>query len=166
MLFFFLPVFPVFHREISSQDRLATTIADSVDLCRPCFAGSSSLWATARIALWLLRSGSYTSPLTYNRCSSTANFLATATTARPSRFFLRAQAHQIIPSMSRPANPYDNASCESFMKTLKREEIYANRYEDLGHMRVHIEDHRAVLQSAAAALGVGLPPSGRIRTAN
>ena len=36
------------------------------------------------------------------------------------------QAHQMIPSMSRPANPYDNASCESFMKTLKREEIYAN----------------------------------------
>ena len=27
--------------------------------------------------------------------------------------------HQMIPSMSRPANPYDNASCESFMKTLK-----------------------------------------------
>ena len=25
---------------------------------------------------------------------------------------------------SRPANPYDNASCESFIKTLKREEIY------------------------------------------
>jgi transposase InsO family protein len=36
------------------------------------------------------------------------------------------QQHQMIPSMSRPANPYDNASCESFMKTLKREEIYAN----------------------------------------
>jgi len=31
--------------------------------------------------------------------------------------------HGMIPSMSRPANPYDNASCESFMKTLKREEI-------------------------------------------
>jgi putative transposase len=46
--------------------------------------------------------------------------------------------HQ-IPSMSRPANPYDNASCESFIKTLKREEIYANRYQDLGHMRVNIE---------------------------
>ena len=29
--------------------------------------------------------------------------------------------HQMIPSMSRPANPYDNASCESFIKTLKRE---------------------------------------------
>ena len=48
--------------------------------------------------------------------------------------------HQMIPSMSRPANPYDNASCESFMKTLKREEIYANRYKNLGHMRVNIEE--------------------------
>jgi transposase InsO family protein len=48
--------------------------------------------------------------------------------------------HQMIPSMSRPANPYDNASCESFIKTLKREEIYANQYEDLGRMRVNIEE--------------------------
>ena len=48
-------------------------------------------------------------------------------------------AHQIIPSMSRPANPYDNASCESFMKTLKREEIYANDYVDLEHLRRNIE---------------------------
>ena len=29
--------------------------------------------------------------------------------------------HGILPSMSRPANPYDNAFCESFIKTLKRE---------------------------------------------
>jgi len=49
------------------------------------------------------------------------------------------QQHQIIPSMSRPANPYDNASCESFMKTLKREEIYANDYRDLEHLRANIE---------------------------
>src|SRR5579871_4223352 len=28
----------------------------------------------------------------------------------------------MVPSMSRPANPYDNAFCESFMKTLKQEE--------------------------------------------
>ena len=47
--------------------------------------------------------------------------------------------HQMIPSMSRPANPYDNASCESFMKTLKREEIYANDYVDLEHLRNNIE---------------------------
>jgi transposase InsO family protein len=49
------------------------------------------------------------------------------------------QAHQMMPSMSRPANPYDNASCESFMKTLKREEIYANDYVDLEHLRRNIE---------------------------
>ena len=46
----------------------------------------------------------------------------------------------IVASMSRPANPYDNASCESFMKTLKREEIYANRYENLEQLRTNIEE--------------------------
>jgi transposase InsO family protein len=50
------------------------------------------------------------------------------------------EKHQILPSMSRPANPYDNASCESFFKTLKREEIYANQYTDLDHLRSHMED--------------------------
>jgi transposase InsO family protein len=49
------------------------------------------------------------------------------------------QQHQMIPSMSRPANPYDNASCESFMKTLKREEIHANEYRNLTHLRANIE---------------------------
>src|SRR5215831_13929382 len=48
------------------------------------------------------------------------------------------QKHQMIPSMSRPANPYDNASCESFLKTLKREEIYAHDYQDLEHLRVNL----------------------------
>ena len=46
--------------------------------------------------------------------------------------------HAMIPSMSRPANPYDNASCESFMKTLKREEIYASEYRDLDHLRENL----------------------------
>jgi len=62
--------------------------------------------------------------------------------------------HQMIPSMSRPANPYDNASCESFLKTLKREEISATTYRDLGHLRSNIEGfieqyyNRARLHSA------------------
>jgi len=47
--------------------------------------------------------------------------------------------YQMIPSMSRPANPYDNASCESFMKTLKQEEIYVNQYGDLEELRSNIE---------------------------
>jgi putative transposase len=46
--------------------------------------------------------------------------------------------HGMVPSMSRPANPYDNASCESFIKTLKREEIDANEYRDLDHLRGNI----------------------------
>jgi hypothetical protein len=49
------------------------------------------------------------------------------------------QRQQMVPSMSRPANPYDNASCESFLKTLKREEIYANEYRDLDHLCANIE---------------------------
>ena len=48
--------------------------------------------------------------------------------------------HEMVPSMSRPVNPYDNASCESFIKTLKREEIYVNEYEDLEQLRNHIEE--------------------------
>jgi hypothetical protein len=50
------------------------------------------------------------------------------------------EKYVMVPSMSRPANPYDNASCESLMKTLKREEIYANRYEDLKHLRSNVEE--------------------------
>ncbi len=42
--------------------------------------------------------------------------------------------------MSRPANPYDNASCESFMKTLKREEVYATEYRDIEHLRLNVEE--------------------------
>jgi hypothetical protein len=46
----------------------------------------------------------------------------------------------MIPSMSRPANLYDNANCESFIKILKREEIYARRYDNLEHLRANIEE--------------------------
>jgi putative transposase len=53
-------------------------------------------------------------------------------------YVLVLRRHHMIPSMSRPANPYDNASCESFMKTLKQEEIYANQYRDLDHLRANI----------------------------
>ncbi len=42
--------------------------------------------------------------------------------------------------MSRPANPYDNATCESFMKTLKQEEIYCRDYRDLPDLASHVEE--------------------------
>lgn len=42
-------------------------------------------------------------------------------------------------SMSRAGNPYDNATCESFIKTLKVEEIYAREYCDLEDLRTHLQ---------------------------
>jgi len=39
--------------------------------------------------------------------------------------------HGMRGSMSRCGNPYDNAYAESFMKTLKYEEVYRNEYADL-----------------------------------
>lgn len=47
-------------------------------------------------------------------------------------------ANQIRISMSRKANPWDNAACESFMKTLKYEEVYRNEYRDLAEARAAI----------------------------
>lgn len=43
--------------------------------------------------------------------------------------------HAIMSSMSRPANPYDNAKAESFMKTLKQEEVDGSTYRDVQHAR-------------------------------
>lgn len=39
--------------------------------------------------------------------------------------------HSITISMSRKGNPYDNAQCERFMRTLKYEEVYLSEYETL-----------------------------------
>jgi transposase InsO family protein len=49
-------------------------------------------------------------------------------------------ASRMMPSMSRPGNPYDNAFCESFMKTLKQEEIYCNQYADFEELSQHLEE--------------------------
>jgi len=49
------------------------------------------------------------------------------------------KGQQIAISMSRKGNPYDNAACESFMKTLKYEEVYRQEYRDLLEARRSIE---------------------------
>lgn len=54
-------------------------------------------------------------------------------------FIAVVEANQMTPSMSRPANPYDNAACESFMKTLKQEEIYCNQYRDFDDLQRSLE---------------------------
>jgi putative transposase len=70
------------------------------------------------------------------------------------------ETHQMIPSMSRPANPWDNAACESFMKTLKQEEIYCHQYRDLEELSAHLEefiDHYYNRQRLHSALGYRTP---------
>jgi|HubBroStandDraft_2_1064218.scaffolds.fasta_scaffold110630_1 putative transposase len=47
--------------------------------------------------------------------------------------------HAILPSMSRVAYPYDNAKAESFMKTLKQEEVNAASYRNVHHARRQIK---------------------------
>ena len=48
------------------------------------------------------------------------------------------KANGITISMSRKGNPWDNAACESFMKTLKYEEVLRNEYRDLAEARASI----------------------------
>jgi putative transposase len=48
------------------------------------------------------------------------------------------ETNHIRISMSRKGNPWDNAACESFMKTLKYEEVYRNEYRNLAEARASI----------------------------
>ena len=47
--------------------------------------------------------------------------------------------HGIRISMSRKGNPYDNAKCERFMRTLKYEEVLLKEYDDLDDARANIK---------------------------
>lgn len=53
-------------------------------------------------------------------------------------YIARLEAHGIQPSMSRVGCPYGNAMAESFMKTLKQEEVDASAYRDVHHARRQI----------------------------
>ncbi|MGO9769935.1 MAG: IS3 family transposase [Roseiarcus sp.] len=50
----------------------------------------------------------------------------------------RLDTRRIAVSMSRPANPYDNAKAESFMKTLKTEEVNGKDYQNLDDARARV----------------------------
>jgi putative transposase len=71
------------------------------------------------------------------------------------------QQHHAAISMSRKGNPYDNAACESFMKTLKQEEVYRNEYRDFHDARSRIDEFLERVynqQRLHSALGY-LPPA-------
>ena len=64
-------------------------------------------------------------------------------------------------SMSRKGNPWDNAACESFMKTLKYEEVHRNEYRDLPEARASIREFLEKIYNRKrlhSALGY-LPPA-------
>lgn len=46
----------------------------------------------------------------------------------------------MLPSMSRPSNPYDNATCENILKSLKREEINATTYRDFEDLQKRLDE--------------------------
>jgi len=48
------------------------------------------------------------------------------------------KAHGCQISMSHKASPWENAGCESWMKTLKAEEVYRQEYRDLAEVRASI----------------------------
>jgi putative transposase len=64
-------------------------------------------------------------------------------------------------SMSRKGNPYDNGACESFMKTLKHEEVYRNEYRDIHDARASVAEFLECVYNQRrlhSALGY-VPPS-------
>ncbi len=68
-------------------------------------------------------------------------------------------------SMSRKSNPWDNAACESFMKTLKYEEVFRSEYRDL--QEAHLVDSRVPgenLQRKAALFRARLCAANRVRS--
>jgi putative transposase len=70
------------------------------------------------------------------------------------------EQHGLQASMSRPGNPYDNAKAESFMATLKREQIDGRRYRDLAEAQADIGGFIDILYNAQrlhSALGYRSP---------
>jgi len=63
-------------------------------------------------------------------------------------------------SMSRKSSPWENAGCESWMKTLKYEEVYRQEYRDLAEVRASIArfiDHVYNQKRLHSALGYRPP---------
>jgi putative transposase len=72
----------------------------------------------------------------------------------------RLAEHDVIVSMSRPGNPFDNAKAESFMKTLKTEELNARSFKTIDDARVRIDDFIANIYNTErlhSALGYRSP---------
>lgn len=72
----------------------------------------------------------------------------------------RLAEHDVTLSMSRPGNPFDNAKAESFMKTLKAEELNARSFRTIADARTRIDDFIANIYNSErlhSALGYRSP---------
>ena len=72
----------------------------------------------------------------------------------------RLKDHEIVISMSRKGNPYDNAFAESFIKTLKAEEVYCSEHETLQQAQAdsgHFLEFVYNAKRLHSALGCQLP---------
>lgn len=72
----------------------------------------------------------------------------------------RLAQYDVAVSMSRPGNPFDNAKAESFMKTLKAEEINARSFATIADARIRIDDFIANIYNTErlhSALGYRSP---------
>lgn len=70
------------------------------------------------------------------------------------------KTHQIRISMSRPGRPQDNAQAESFIKTVKYEEVYLVEYDDVADARArigHFVEHVYNRKRLHSALGYRPP---------
>ena len=77
-----------------------------------------------------------------------------------SAYVERLMQGKVVASMSRPGNPYDNAKADSFMKTLKSEEIDGKAYAPLEDARLEIGAFIASIYNARrlhSALGYKPP---------
>ncbi len=69
-------------------------------------------------------------------------------------------------SMSRRGNPYDNARCERFMRTLKEEEVYLSEYETMNEARQSIAHFiEAVYNKKRLHSALGYLPPAAVRAA-
>jgi len=57
-----------------------------------------------------------------------------------SEYVQRLEACKAHLSMSRPASPWENGKCESFIKTLKSEEVDARRYTSFDQLRQNLDE--------------------------